>query len=139
MAKSGSYEAVGRRVREARFFLGDKTQEDFGKQIGGFTAAQIGQAERGKNLPTGELLIALAKNGINVNYILTGEGTMWTRQLVRLNQPVSPKDLQEIFAELDAHRGQVGDIAGVTTPPTLEQIREVERRLKALEEARKKT
>jgi len=138
MKDSCPYKAIGLRVREARFLLGDKKQGEFGQQLGGFSTGQIGQVERGRNLPTGELLLALARQGINLNYILTGEGSIHARQLVRLSQRVSPEELQEILAELDARRGQVGDVAGVTVPPTLEMIREVDRRVKALEEARKK-
>jgi len=118
--------------------MGFDSQKAFGATLGGFSVNRVSRAERGENpIPT-EMLVALANLGVNVNYILTGEGTMWARQLVRLSQRVSPEELMQILAELDARREQVGDTAGVTMPPTLEQIREVDRRLKALETARKK-
>jgi len=64
----------GRRLREARFYLGNEGQAAFGQRLGGFTVAQISQAERGRNLPPSKMLHALAKQRIDINYILAGEG-----------------------------------------------------------------
>ena len=97
MANSGSNEVVGRRIREARFLLGDRTQAEFGQEIGGFSAGQIGQVERGRNLPTGELFAALAKRGINVNYILTGNGSAWISKEAERQREVTPREIEEVI------------------------------------------
>ncbi len=121
-----------------RILMGFDSQEAFGATLGGFSVNRVSRAERGENpIPT-EMLTALAEKGVNVNYILTGEGPMWARHIVRLSQRVSPDELREILAELEKHQEQTGAIPGATTPPTLEQIQEVDRRLKVLETARKK-
>lgn len=129
MKDSCPYKAVGRRMREARFLLGDKTQAEFGKQIGDFTAGQIGQVERGRSLPTGELLTALAKQGINVNYILTGEGTWRLSGMVRLEHPISQEELEEVLKTLERYRETLQGLHGVLIPQPPDVIQEVRRKM----------
>jgi len=74
--KSKKVLGPGDRVRRARYALGYRRQDEFGKALGGFTTDQIGRVERGANLPTPKLLQALTRLGINISWVLTGEGTM---------------------------------------------------------------
>jgi len=63
----------------ARIGLGFDRQTDFGKAIGGFAFSQISRAERGDNLPTPEMLLALLNRcGLDLNWLMTGKGPMWT-------------------------------------------------------------
>ena len=95
-----------------RILMGFDSQEAFGATLGGFSVNRVSRAERGENpIPT-EMLTALAEKGVNVNYILTGEGPMWARHIVRLSQRVSPDELREILAELEKHQEQTGAIPG---------------------------
>jgi len=136
MASSCPYKAVGRRIREARFLIGNKTQAKFGEEIGGFSAGQIGQVERGRNLPTGELLTALAKRGINVNWILTGEGPMWHATLVRLSEPVQADELPGVLETLQKIGQKLEGFRGATIPdPELQAKIEARRRMAATQKA----
>jgi len=76
MGEKLSFQDAGWRLRQARRHLDDATQGEFGKMLGGFTVAQISQAERGRNLPSPEMLVALAEYGFNLNWLLLGEGPM---------------------------------------------------------------
>lgn len=67
--------AVGRRLRRIRYEMGDRSQADFGADLGGFSQTQVGFVEAGRNLPTTKMLAALAERGVDVNWLLTGEGT----------------------------------------------------------------
>jgi len=67
---------IGRRLRQARYALGYRTQEVFGKALGGITKNRMSRAERGENLIPTEMLYALADKGININWLLTGKGAM---------------------------------------------------------------
>jgi len=68
--------AVGRRLRQTRVALGLNSQTAFAEWLGGFTLTRMSRVERGSNLPSPRLLTALARFGINANWILTGEGAM---------------------------------------------------------------
>jgi len=69
-------EQIGWRLREIRALLHFRTQAEFGKALG-LGGQTIGCVERGRNLPTGELCEALARKGVNLNYIFTGEGLLF--------------------------------------------------------------
>jgi len=69
-------EDVGVRLRQVRRRLGFSRQSRFGKALGGFTADSVSRAERGENYPHAKMLIALAKSGVDLNWLLTGEGEM---------------------------------------------------------------
>jgi len=75
-ADSAVFVEIGRRIRVVRIALGFNSQAAFAKWLGGFTITRMSRAERGANPPPSELLYALAMRGINVNYILTGKGTL---------------------------------------------------------------
>ena len=63
----------------ARIGLGFDRQAEFGKAIGGFAFSQIGRAERGENFPPPEMLLALLNRcGVDLNWLMTGKGEMWT-------------------------------------------------------------
>ena len=63
--------AVGRRVREIRGF--DLKQTEFA-QILGISQTQLSKYERGKSMPTPEILVKLKRfSGKSIDWILTGE------------------------------------------------------------------
>ncbi|PIQ23471.1 hypothetical protein COW36_09210 [bacterium (Candidatus Blackallbacteria) CG17_big_fil_post_rev_8_21_14_2_50_48_46] len=67
-------ELIGARLKQWRKHLG-LTQEKFAEQI----RVHIGvfkKYEQGKNTPGGEALAAIAETGVNINWLLTGEGSM---------------------------------------------------------------
>ncbi len=129
MRQENEWEAVGRRIREARFLLGNLKQTDFGKFLGEFSAMQISNSERGKNPPPAELLTALARSGINVNYILTGEGSVWLKEMVRLEHPISPEELEGVLETLERYRQTLQGLSGARIPQPREVIEEARRRM----------
>ena len=76
--KSRILSEVGKRIRFAREKMGFRRQTEFGRDLGGFTLDQISRAERGDNWPPHDLLLALARVGINLNYLFTGNGSLWS-------------------------------------------------------------
>jgi transcriptional regulator with XRE-family HTH domain len=63
--------AIGRRVREIRGF--DLKQTEFA-QILGISQTQLSKYERGKSVPTPEILLRLKRfSGRTIDWILTGE------------------------------------------------------------------
>jgi len=88
---------IGQRVREARRRLGFRSQAEFGAALGGFTVQQISRAERGMNAPTPEILAALARHRVNVNWLLTGDGP------ILIDEPAAaPPRPTGIAADVDA-------------------------------------
>jgi SOS-response transcriptional repressor LexA len=77
--KTEIFSTVGRRLKQARIMLGFDTQQDLAKALGNFAFSQVSRAERDENLPTAEMLLALAQQYINVNWLLTGRGEMFIR------------------------------------------------------------
>ncbi|QDX82361.1 hypothetical protein B9N43_14620 [Denitratisoma sp. DHT3] len=61
-------------MAQARKAIG-LTQDEFGKAVGG-SKPGIQDNEKGKTLPGGKVLFGFVKAGINVNWVLTGEGSM---------------------------------------------------------------
>lgn len=70
---------IGDRLREIRESL-KLTQPQMAEALGG-TAPGYKQNERGIALPNSKLLIALYHKGINVNWVLSGEGPMMRAEL----------------------------------------------------------
>ena len=102
--KPQKHARIGHRLRLVRLTLGFRRQAEFGEAMGGFSVGQIGQAECGRNLPTGELLLALAGKGINTNYILTGEGQPLVGKGERIEECLAV--LERAVAELKKARGR---------------------------------
>lgn len=79
---------VGGRLRAARADMRIARQADLGLLLGGIPRTTISRTERGENLPGAELLRALVQIcGLNINWLLTGEGEMWLRARPPLPRP----------------------------------------------------
>lgn len=74
LGKESVNREIGQRMAQARKAIG-LTQEEFGKAVGG-SKPGIQDNEKGKTLPGGKVLFGFVKAGINVNWVLTGEGSM---------------------------------------------------------------
>ncbi|MBE3100343.1 MAG: hypothetical protein IMZ44_24755, partial [Planctomycetes bacterium] len=83
--------------------------------LGPFTLPQISQAERGRNLPCPEMLLALSQRGISTDWFLTGEGPKY-RLPLRLDRPVTPDELRQLVAD-----GAAPPAAGIRVPFSPEQ------------------
>jgi transcriptional regulator with XRE-family HTH domain len=66
--------SIGHRIRAWRHALG-LTQAAFSERIGVHIGV-LKKYEQGLNIPGGEALAAIAKTGVNMNWLLTGEGEM---------------------------------------------------------------
>lgn len=85
------FKQVGSRLKQIREHLG-YTQKDFAKHIG---ASYRGwQANESGTMPGGELLLKLTEIGVNINWILTGEGNPWNPSD---NSTDTPGDAQSII------------------------------------------
>jgi transcriptional regulator with XRE-family HTH domain len=67
-------DSVGSRLRVWRQALG-LTQNDFSERVG-LHIGVLKKYELGKNTPGGDALASIAKTGVNLNWLLTGEGSM---------------------------------------------------------------
>lgn len=114
--KSEIYLEVGERLRITRELLGYRRQKDFGQDMGGLTTDQISRAECGDNPPPVSLLVGLAKKGININFILTGDGPFKILPIVRLSSPINPSEFHDLMKDLNTLQDRVGRIMGITTP-----------------------
>lgn len=68
-------EGLAQRFREMRGKLGFERQEDFAKSLGR-SRNSISAYERGQAAPDGETLMRLAQLGVNIQWLLTGQGAM---------------------------------------------------------------
>jgi len=90
------FSGPGQRLKTARFASGFRQQKAFGKELGDFSAEQVGRAERGENPVPSEMLEALAsKFGISPTWLLTGEGPMYIKEA----GPVVPMGEGEVAME----------------------------------------
>lgn len=71
---------IGKRIRAARKAL-KLTQDAFARLANATSNRGIQDNEAGKSMPGGQILGALARLGINTNWILTGTGEMLTSSL----------------------------------------------------------
>ncbi|WP_295499419.1 helix-turn-helix transcriptional regulator [uncultured Ralstonia sp.] len=105
MTESANIEAdVATRFRAFRARL-KQSQEQLGAAIGG-TKRGIQENETGRGLPSGRVLRGLALLGLNVNWLLTGDGPMLMKDLEAGAQgPASPLDeeLLQYVLELVEH------------------------------------
>jgi transcriptional regulator with XRE-family HTH domain len=69
---------IGSRLKAWRHALG-LTQAQFAERIGVHIGV-LKKYEQGLNIPGGDALAAIAKTGVNMNWLLTGEGEMLPRQ-----------------------------------------------------------
>lgn len=95
--------------------MGFDSQAAFGRALGGFSVNRVSRAERGENpIPT-EMLIALAKQGINANYLLTGEGSVWIGKEAERQREVTPQEIEDVIEILRQIQG------GLSRNPPLPQ------------------
>lgn len=67
---------IGGRIKHARQLL-NLTQDEFATEAGAKSKSGLQDNERGRSMPGGHIIGALAKKGINTNWIFTGEGDCW--------------------------------------------------------------
>jgi len=78
------------RIKKLRKYLG-LSQKDFGGKIGVGTS-HVSQWERNLSMPSSKALIGMAHLGVNINWLLTGDGEMM------MGVPSSPRS-EGIFSE----------------------------------------
>ena len=87
-------EQIGSRIKQWRKHL-NLTQVGFA-ELSGVHIGVLKKYERGVNVPGGEALGAFSKTGVNVNWLLTGEGHMTdTPSPEAASDNELPQDLQE--------------------------------------------
>lgn len=69
---------VGDRIKDLRHAMG-MTQEQFASRVGLSKATLVGY-EVGQRRPGSEALAAIAKTGVNMTWLLTGEGEMFSER-----------------------------------------------------------
>lgn len=67
-------DTLGSRLKEIRGIF-NLTQGQFAEKAGS-SAAAFGQYEKGEKIPGGKVLAGLAQAGVNINWLLIGEGPM---------------------------------------------------------------
>jgi transcriptional regulator with XRE-family HTH domain len=82
-------ECLAERLKLVRGSLGFERQEDFAERLGR-SRNSISSYERGKAAPDGETLMRLASLGINIQWLLTGEGEMLNGSKTELAIPDRP-------------------------------------------------
>lgn len=91
---------VGERLRAFREHL-SMSQEALGRAIGG-TKRGVQDNELGKSSPQSRYLGRLAEMGLNINWLLTGDGRMLMKEMEAGAQaPVSPLDVEILELVLD--------------------------------------
>lgn len=106
-------DSIGYRIRAWRHALG-LTQAAFSERIGVHIGV-LKKYEQGLNIPGGEALAAIAKTGVNMNWLLTGDGEMrqGTEQLD--TSVVSPKGSSDVTYK--AHEPSAPLCAAEPAPP----------------------
>jgi len=99
-------ENLGARLRAIRIRL-DLTQGEIARKIGS-SATAIGQYEKNEKVPGGKVLAGLARLGVNINWLLTGEA-----------RPVDGKLLETIIATVE---GQLMQDLRVLSPETKAEL-----------------
>jgi len=90
-------EQIGSRLKIWRKHLGF-TQSKFA-DVSGVHIGVLKKYERGVNVPGGEALGAFSSTGVNINWLLTGEGDMIAT--TQQNESDIPHDLQEFENNFD--------------------------------------
>lgn len=88
-------DTIGNRIKAWRTHLG-KTQVAF-SELTGISLGVLKKYEANYNIPGGEALTVLSNTGVNVNWLLTGEGEM----VATNNQQTSEKELPEDLHEFE--------------------------------------
>lgn len=117
--------------------MGGGKQDEFGAALGGFSRIQVSNVERGHTPPPAAMLHAMAEKGINVNWLLTGQGPMLHLPLARLSEGVTIQQLAEIWGQYGGAGPEGLGFVGATVPFAPEQQAELARRRLAARDARK--
>ena len=128
---------IGARIRQWRFALG-LTQAELSSRLGVHIGV-LKKYEQGINIPGGEVLAAIAKTGVNMTWLLTGEGEMlpaksekttenqqdsasldalagrharrWSKLIELVESAPSPEEAEAILDELFARARQQAELA----------------------------
>jgi transcriptional regulator with XRE-family HTH domain len=100
---------IGERLREWRQALG-LTQAQLAERLGVHIGV-LKKYEQGVNVPGGEPLGALARTGVNVNWLLTGEGEM--RSAPALGEPATPAYLAADHPQAERWRKLIELVDGI--------------------------
>lgn len=71
---------IGGRIKHARQAVG-MTQEELASLAGAKSKSGLQDNERGRSMPGGYIIGALARRGVNTNWIFTGEGEVMLRSM----------------------------------------------------------
>lgn len=93
-----SEDTIGARIRQWRLALG-LTQAELSSRLGVHIGV-LKKYEQGINIPGGEVLAAIAKTGVNMTWLLTGEGEMLSAKSEKTTEN------QQDSASLDALAGR---------------------------------
>lgn len=98
---------LGRRLREVRTALGEQQRDDFANILG-IHSRSVANYERGDNQPNSDVLLAYRqKLGVNVDWILTGEGEMFEERSPRVKSEKTLITLPFFAAEAAAGFGRI--------------------------------
>lgn len=103
---------IGSRLKVWRQAIG-LTQHDFSERVG-LHIGVLKKYELGKNTPGGEALASIAKTGVNLNWLLTGEGNMRNKE-EKAAAPETAVTSPDIPPELEPFRRQLEAIAKLVT------------------------
>lgn len=102
--------SIGKRIKHVRKEFLNKTQKDFGSQIG-LKPNSVSDIESGKNNPTDTVIRSISREfGINEEWIRYGTGDMKISSDIKLSSYLAEiskgddefiKDLIEVYMELD--------------------------------------
>jgi len=126
---------VGIRIKELRKKLG-LTQREFGRKIGVMDTV-VRRWEKGEFEPTTEKLKAIATEfGINLNWLLLGEGEIFVRK-ESSSLPVAPLIDRELFqriTETIEKHYKAGLLKGVPEEEVMEMIKFLYKKIKPLKD-----
>ncbi len=94
---------VGKRIKQWRLHLGFKNQVPFSELLG-LHISVLKKYETGRSIPRGDSLRAFANTGVNINWLLTGEGDIEANTKQSNPSPI-PKELEDYTDRLNAIHG----------------------------------
>lgn len=90
---------ISSRIRAARERLG-YTQSRMAEAVGGKLRGWQ-EYEKGRSQPGGRVLAHLVALGINANWLLTGEGPMFTKDLATAHEPLDRELLMRVIETIE--------------------------------------
>lgn len=105
---------LGKRLRAIRSEFGDPDREVFCLRLG-ISKGSLGNYERGDRVPDSSVLLAYRKEfGVDVNWIVTGEGGMFHHPVEALSTP-GPL-ISSVFKAVKTMVRRVNEDAGIKLP-----------------------